>query len=101
VLDRLISQLGGTPFNPRHAIHSFATELAEFGLHRVTGGAYAGQTFRRDFEDASIAYNVSRESKSDLYDAFESSLNAGEIELLDHRKLVEQLLTLVVAGTEK
>ena len=51
ILDRLISQAGSAPFNPRHAIRRFATELAEFNLRRVTGDAYAGQTFRRDFED--------------------------------------------------
>lgn len=101
VLDRLISQVGSTPFNPRHAIRRFAVELAEFNLHRVTGDAYAGQTFRRDFENAGIAYTVSRETKSDLYGAFEPLLNAGEIELLDHPKLVEQLLTLVMGRNGK
>jgi hypothetical protein len=37
-------------------------------------------------------------SASDLYDALEPKLNAGEVELLDHGKLQEQLLTLVRKG---
>jgi phage terminase large subunit-like protein len=96
VLDTLISQTGGTPFNPRDAVHKFATELKAWGLLRVTGDAYAGETFRRDFEDLGVSYTVSSQSKADLYDAFEPKLNAREIELLDHQKLTEQLLTLVM-----
>jgi hypothetical protein len=59
------------------------------------------RSFRRDFEDAGIVYNVSRDSKADLYDQFEPLLNAGEIELIDDSKLVEQLLTLVVGRNGK
>ena len=43
-------------------------------------------------------YEVSRLSKSALYDALEPQLNAGEVELLDDGKLQEQLLTLVQRG---
>ena len=43
--------------------------------------AYAGLTFRRDFEDLGITYEVSSLTKSDLYDEFEPRLNAGEVEL--------------------
>lgn len=39
-------------------------------------------------------------SKSELYDAFEPRLNAGEVELLDDGKLQEQLLTLVIRGSK-
>lgn len=96
VLDLLISQTGGAPFNPRDAVRKFAAELKAFGLSRVTGDAYAGQTFRRDFEEAGIVYTVSTRSKTEIYDDFEPKLNAGEIELLDNAKMIEQLLTLVL-----
>ena len=96
VLDVLISQIGRTPFNPRDAVRRFVTELRAWGLSRVVGDAYAGQTFRRDFEEERIAYTVSSKTKSEIYDAFEPQLNAGAVELLDHPKLIEQLLTLVL-----
>jgi hypothetical protein len=50
VLDVLMSQTGAPPFNPRDAVRKFGAELRAWGLTRVTGDAYAGQTFRRDFE---------------------------------------------------
>ena len=93
-----MAQTGAPPFNPRDAVRKFAAEMRAWGLSRVTGDAYAGQTFRRDFEDLGITYAVSRETKSEIYDAFEPKLNAGEVELLDDGKLQEQLLTLVMRG---
>jgi len=93
-----MSQTGAPPFNPRDAVRKFASELQAWGLSRVTGDAYAGQTFRADFEGYGIAYTVAGRTKSELYDALEPRLNAGELELLDDGKLQEQLLTLVMRG---
>jgi hypothetical protein len=100
VLDCLVSQTGAPPFNPRSAVKKFAGVLAEYGVSRCTGDAYAGMTFRADFVEQGISYDVSNYSKSELYDAFEPKLNAGEVELLDDAKLQEQLLTLVIRGSK-
>ncbi len=100
VLASLMAQTGKAPFNPRDVVRKFAAEIRAWGLSRVTGDAYAGQTFRRDFEDLGITYSVSRQTKSEIYDAFEPKLNAGEVELLDDGKLQEQLLTLVMRGAK-
>lgn len=103
VLDVLMSQTGAPPFNPRDAVRKFAAELKGWGpgLTRVVGDAYAGETFRRDFEEAGISYVVSTRTKSEIYDDFEPRLNAGEVELLDDGKLQEQLLTLVIRAGGK
>jgi hypothetical protein len=100
VLRALMSQTGAPPFNPRDAVRKFAAALKSWGLFQVTGDAYAGQTFRRDFEDLGISYSVSTRSKAEIYDDFEPKLNAGEVELLDDGKLQEQLLTLVIRGSK-
>ena len=100
VLDLLASQTGAPPFNPRKAVEKFADLLKEYDLTTVVGDAYAGQTFRLDFSGLGINYVVSDKSKSDIYDAFEPKLNAGEVELLDLAELQEQLLTLVVRGSK-
>ena len=52
--------------------------------------------FRADFENQGVAYTVSNRTKSEIYDAFEPKLNAGEIELLDHPKLDRATLSLVI-----
>ena len=46
VLDLLMAQTGKPPFNPRDAVRKFAALLKTYGLSRVHGDAYAGQTFR-------------------------------------------------------
>lgn len=97
-LDLVASQSGPPPFNPRHAVAKFAGALKEYGLGRVVGDAYAGQTFRADFEAHGIRYEVSPHSKHELYERFEPLLTASEVELLDVPKLQEQLLTLVWRG---
>jgi hypothetical protein len=98
VLDLVMSQGRRPPFNPRDAVTRFAEACSEYQLTSVTGDAYAGETFRRDFEAAGIHYTVSTKSASDLYEEFEPRLNAGEVELLDCPELQEQLLTLVWLG---
>lgn len=100
ILDHLDKQAGHAPFNPRHAIERFAATIKAYGLSRVTGDNYAGETFKRDFEGFGIAYVPCKRSKSDIYEDFEPLLNAGEVELLDHPKLQEQLLTLVMRGSK-
>jgi hypothetical protein len=95
-LELLISQDGGVPIDPSAAVRKFVRALRQYGLERVTGDAYAGQTFRFDFEQDGIEYRVSDKTKTDHYEALEPRLNAGKVELLDLPKLQEQLLTLVV-----
>lgn len=96
VLDVLVSQTGPAPFNPRHAVAKFVEILKEYGLHRVTGDRFAGETFQADFRDAGVRYDIAELTRSQLYQTFEPKLNAGLVELLDLPKLQEQLLTLVV-----
>lgn len=100
VLDLVMSQSSKPPFNPRRAVKKFTGILKGFGLSRVTGDRYAGETFRQDFSDNGIAYSVSPLPKSAIYEAIEPMLNAGEIELLDAPKLQAQLLGLVWRGSK-
>jgi hypothetical protein len=100
VLDSIMSQAGGVPFNPRDAVRKFVVELKAYGLSKVTGDAYAGQTFRADFAAENITYIVCDRSTSANYEEFEPRLNAGEVELLDIPKLTEQFLTLVYRGSK-
>lgn len=99
VLDLIIKQPGSVPFNPRAAVQKFAGAIIEYGLWEVTGDNYAGETFKADFSSFGIEYRSSDLNKTEIYEAFEPAINAGEIELLDVPILQEQLLTLVVRGS--
>lgn len=100
VLDVVISQTGRPPFNPRHAIKKFAALLKEYGCHTVVGDRYAGETFRQDFQEHGVSYSTSELNRSQLYEALEPKVNAGEVELLDIPKMTEQLLGLVVRSNK-
>jgi hypothetical protein len=98
VIDLVVKQVGSVPFNPRDAIRQFAAILSGYRISRVTGDAYAGTTFREDFRAFGIQYEVRSTSASELYEALEPALNAGEVELLDHPTAVEQLVCLIWRG---
>jgi hypothetical protein len=66
----------------------------------VCGDAYSGQTFRQDFQAHGIQYDLRSTPASELYEALEPALNAGEVELLDHPTLTEQLVCLVWRGSK-
>jgi hypothetical protein len=98
VVDLVVSQAGSPPFNPRSAVKKFAAIIKGYGASEVVGDNYAGETFKQDFEAERIRYVPSPLTATELYEAFEPRLNAGEIDLPDVAKLQEQLLTLVIRG---
>lgn len=97
-LVQLVSQTTKPPFNPRHAVAKFVPIIKQYGLAKVTGDNYAGNTFASDFGEHGIGYNASALTRSELYEAVEPLLNAGRLELLDEPKLQEQLLGLIRRG---
>jgi hypothetical protein len=101
VVDRVEKQAGSPPFDPRAAVLKFCGLLREYGIRRVVGDSYAGVTFRADFAREDITYVVGGlRSASDLYEALEPRLNAGEVALPDDPTLIEQLVCLVWKHTK-
>lgn len=98
VLDVVMHQGAPAPFDPRLAVERFVRVLREYGLERVTGDRYAGETFRADFQRHDVTYNLAGKSKSQLYEALEPRLNGGRVVLLDTGTLEQQLLALVWRG---
>lgn len=98
VVDVVQDQGAAVPFNPNRAVERFVATLREYGVARVTGDRYAGETFRAQFGDAGISYTVADVPKSALYEALEPILNASRIVLVDVPKLEQQLLGLVWRG---
>jgi hypothetical protein len=98
VLDLVENQGAAVPFNPNRAVDRFVRTLKRYGITRVMGDRYAGETFRAQFIEAGVGYVVESEPKSALYEAFEPVLNAGRVVLLDVPALEQQLLSLVWRG---
>jgi hypothetical protein len=100
IIDLLEKQTGSPPFSSRDAAYKFAGLLKEYHCHTVWGDTYAGQTFVQDFQLYGVSYKHPVPTASEQYEMFEPILNAGEVELLDHGKMQEQFLTLVMRGAK-
>ena len=68
--------------------------LKSYGLNTVTGDRYGGQWPRERFQEHGIEYKTSDHTKSAIYTELLPLLNSGRVELLDHRKLVSQIVGL-------
>jgi hypothetical protein len=82
------------PFSPQDVVWEFAKLLKTYGVGRVVGDRYAGEWPREQFRKAGIEYQPSELSKSQLYGELLPLLNGHRAELLDHPRLIAQLLGL-------
>jgi hypothetical protein len=82
------------PFSPDETVKDFADLLKRYRVSTVKGDRYAGEWPRERFRKHRIQYETSEKVKSDLYRDMLPLLNSGEIELLDHRKMINQLVNL-------
>jgi hypothetical protein len=98
IVDVVQDQGAPCPFDPSKAVARFVQTLKLYGVSRVTGDRYAGETFRVKFTDASITYVIADKPKSALYESLEPKLNAGLVVLLDVPTLEQQLLGLAWRG---
>ena len=102
VLDYLGSQPGqAKPFNPKDAIKKFVKVCKEYGISKITGDAYSGNTHRAEFEAENITYELSPLNKSNLYYELEVEINNEGVELLDHELGEFQLYTLTANRSGK
>ena len=100
VLDLVIDQgarINGT-FSPDDTVKKFADVLKLYRCFSVQGDRYAAQWPVLAFEKQGITYRPADLNRSQLYAAFEPLLNSGQVELLDHSKLFEQLIGLMRKG---
>lgn len=100
VLDLLLDQGARTnrTFSPEETVAKFADALKQYGISSVQGDRYAAQWPVLAFEKHGITYRPAELNRSQLYSALEPLLNSGQVELLDHPKLLAQLVGLVRKG---
>jgi hypothetical protein len=82
------------PFSPQCAVEELSRLLKSYNIRATTGDRYASQWPVEVFAKCGIKYEQNAKPKSDLYLAFLPLLNSRRVELLDHPKLVTQLVSL-------
>lgn len=85
-------------FSPEAAVEKFAGVLKQYRITEIHGDNYASQWPVIAFAKHNILYKPSVLNRSQVYAAFEPLLNSGKVELLDHPKLLQQLIGLVRKG---
>ena len=68
--------------------------LKSYGLGKVVGDRYAGQWPVEQFAKFGVTYEPAAKRKSDLYTDLLPLLNSRRIELLDHQRAFNQLVSL-------
>ncbi|WP_063614204.1 hypothetical protein [Bradyrhizobium sp. Cp5.3] len=82
------------PFSPEDVVEEFCALLKAYGVRRVKGDRYGGMWPREQFSKRGIHYETSEKTTSDLYLEFLPMVNAGSVQLLDHKRLLAQLISL-------
>ena len=82
------------PFSPEAVVEEFAKLLRSYRCTLVYGDRYGGEWPREAFHRNSINYLPADKSKSDLYLDFLPLVNSGGVDLLDHDKMLHQLVSL-------
>jgi hypothetical protein len=82
------------PFSPDSVVKEFAALLKAYGIASIKGDRYAGEWPRERFRVHGVEYVPAVKTKSDIYGSLLPVLNSGRVELLDHAKLIAQLLGL-------
>ena len=82
------------PFSPEKVAEELAGFFRSYGISTITGDRYGGEWPREQFRKHGIVYVPSERSKSEIYLEALPLLNAGRVELLDHSRLVAQLVAL-------
>lgn len=82
------------PFSPEEVVREFADVLKRYGISEVTGDRYAGEWPREQFAKRGITYRVAARSRSEIYLEVLPLLTSGRAQLLDNKRLVNQLTSL-------
>jgi hypothetical protein len=82
------------PFSPQDVVNEFTTLLKSYSVVTVQGDRYGGEWPREQFQKAGISYEPAAEPKSNLYRDLVPLVNSRRIDLVDHPRLINQLVSL-------
>jgi hypothetical protein len=82
------------PFSPEIVVSEFCALLKSYNVYSISGDRYAGEWPREQFRKFNVIYEPCDKSKSELYVELLPLLNSKRVDLLDHPRLINQLLGL-------
>jgi hypothetical protein len=82
------------PFSPEVTVSEFCALLKTYDVYSISGDRYAGEWPREQFRKWNVNYETCDKSKSELYVELLPLLNSKRVDLLDHPRLLNQLLGL-------
>lgn len=82
------------PFSPEATTAAFVATLKSYGVSKVLGDRFAGEWVREPLRKLGITYDPSSKPKSELYLNTLPLLNSQKVDLIDHKKLVQQFVGL-------
>jgi hypothetical protein len=82
------------PFSPEAVVEEFCPLLKAYRVSSVQGDKFAGEWPREQFKKRGVRYEAAARPKSDLYRDLLPAINSRRIELLDHPRLVQQIVGL-------
>ena len=82
------------PFSPEDVTSEFAELLKSYRVTKVCGDKYAGEWPIERFREHGVVYEPSAKPKSDLYRDLMPLINSRKLDLLDHSRLLQQLVGL-------
>jgi hypothetical protein len=81
-------------FSPENVVSEFAELLKSYRITKITGDRYAGDWPRERFREHGVSYEPAQKPKSDLYRDLLPAINSRKLDLLDHPRLLTQLVGL-------
>ena len=82
------------PFSPENVTQEFASVLKAYNVFKIIGDKNAGGFPPEQFGKFNILYDQAAAPKSELYQDLLATINSVRIELLDHPRLIAQLMSL-------
>jgi hypothetical protein len=83
------------PFSPEFAVAQLVSLLRGYRIYTVEGDAFGGEFAREPLKKHGIGYQLAKKPKSDLYaHHLLPMLNSGRVDLLDHPRAIQQVVSL-------
>jgi hypothetical protein len=82
------------PFSPEATVADFATLFKAYGLTQATSDRYAGSWPTEAFRKQGVTVMPSERNRSQIYLAALPMIMSSQVELLDHSRLLKQLVSL-------
>ncbi|MAF24390.1 hypothetical protein CL634_02210, partial [bacterium] len=82
------------PFSPEEVTREFAALIRQYHITTVIGDRYGGEWPRERFMEHGVVYEPADKVKSEVYRELLPLINSGKVELLEHKRMVNQFLLL-------